>query len=471
MAETKNDSNKIEKVINDLVERAKKASKEYRKLNQEQVDNVVKAMSMAGLEHHMELAKLAVEETGRGIYEDKIIKNMFATDYIYNSIKNEKTVGIIEENIEDDYVKIAEPIGIIAGVTPVTNPTSTVMFKSIISAKARNVIIFGFHPSAQQCSKRAAEILREAAVKAGAPKDCILWIEEPSVEATSRLMNHPDVNLILATGGPGMVKSAYSSGKPALGVGPGNVPCYIDKTAKLKTSVNDLVLSKSFDNGMICASEQSVLVDEAIYKEFEDLMKNAGCYFVSPEEKEKLKEVMFNKEKGYALQSKIPGQSPYNIAKQAGFEVPENTKVLVVYEEGIGPEFPFSKEKLSPVLAYYIVKDSKEGIEKAEKLLENGGLGHSAVIHSEDENIIKEYGKRVKASRIIVNQPSSQGGIGDIYNSFTPSLTLGCGTFGGNSTTDNVSALNLVNIKKMGSRFYKISRRYERYNKSFYCNR
>lgn len=247
MAETKNDSNKIEKVINDLVERAKKASKEYRKLNQEQVDNVVKAMSMAGLEHHMELAKLAVEETGRGIYEDKIIKNMFATDYIYNSIKNEKTVGIIEENIEDDYVKIAEPIGIIAGVTPVTNPTSTVMFKSIISAKARNVIIFGFHPSAQQCSKRAAEILREAAVKAGAPKDCILWIEEPSVEATSRLMNHPDVNLILATGGPGMVKSAYSSGKPALGVGPGNVPCYIDKTAKLKTSVNDLVLSKSFD--------------------------------------------------------------------------------------------------------------------------------------------------------------------------------------------------------------------------------
>ena len=248
MAETKNDSNKIEKMINDLVERAKKASKEYRKLNQEQVDNVVKAMSMAGLEHHMELAKLAVEETGRGIYEDKIIKNMFATDYIYNSIKNEKTVGIIEENIEDDYVKIAEPIGIIAGVTPVTNPTSTVMFKSIISAKARNVIIFGFHPSAQQCSKRAAEILREAAVKAGAPKDCILWIEEPSVEATSRLMNHPDVNLILATGGPGMVKSAYSSGKPALGVGPGNVPCYIDKTAKLKTSVNDLVLSKSFDN-------------------------------------------------------------------------------------------------------------------------------------------------------------------------------------------------------------------------------
>ena len=453
MAEVKNnDITKVQEMINGLVERAKIASKEYMKLNQEQVDKIVKAMSMAGLEHHMELAKLAVEETKRGIYEDKIIKNMFATDYIYNNIKNQKTVGIIEENVEDDYIKIAEPIGIIAGVTPVTNPTSTVMFKSIISAKTRNVIIFGFHPSAQQCSKRAAEILRDAAVKAGAPKDCILWIEEPSLDATNALMTHPDVSLILATGGTGMVKAAYSSGKPALGVGPGNVPCYIEKSAKLKTSVNDLVLSKSFDNGMICASEQSVIVDEAIYKEFEELMKNAGCYFVSPEEKEKLKEVMFNKDKCYALQSEIPGQSPYNIAKQAGFKVPEDTKVLVVYEEGVGPEYPFSKEKLSPVLAYYIVKNSKEGIEKAEKLLENGGLGHSAVIHSENEEIIREYGKRVKASRIIVNQPSSHGGIGDIYNSFTPSLTLGCGTFGGNSTTDNVSALNLINVKKLGRR-------------------
>ena len=220
MAETKNDSNKVEKMINDLVEKAKKASKEYMKLNQEQVDKIVKAMSMAGLEHHMELAKLAVEETGRGIYEDKIIKNMFATDYIYNNIKNEKTVGIIEENVEDDYVKIAEPIGIIAGVTPVTNPTSTVMFKSIISAKTRNVIIFGFHPSAQKCSVAAATILRDAAVKAGAPENCILWIEEPSITATNFLMNHPDVNLILATGGTGMVKAAYSCGKPALGVGP-----------------------------------------------------------------------------------------------------------------------------------------------------------------------------------------------------------------------------------------------------------
>ena len=443
---------KIKKMIDDLVERAKKASKEYMKLNQEQIDNIVKCMSMAGLEHHMELAKMAVEETKRGIYEDKITKNMFATDYIYHSIKYDKTVGIIEENEEEDYVKIAEPIGIIAGVTPVTNPTSTVMFKSMISAKTRNVIIFGFHPSAQKCSKRAAEIVRDAAVKAGAPKDCILWIEEPSVLATNMLMNHPEVNLILATGGTGMVKAAYSCGKPALGVGPGNVPCYIDKTAKLKTSVNDLVMSKSFDNGMICASEQSVLVDKAIYKEFEELMKKSGCYFVSPEEKKKLQEAMFDKDAGDKLKSHIPGQSPYAIAKSAGFEVPEDTKVLVVYEENIGDGYPFSKEKLSPVLTYYIVENSKDGIDKAEKLLEYGGLGHSAVIHSENNDTILEFSKRMKAGRIIVNSPSSHGGIGDIYNTNLPSLTLGCGTFGGNSTTSNVSSVNLINVKRMAKR-------------------
>ena len=283
------DEVKVKQMIDELVEKAKIASKEFLKLDQKTVDNITKAMSMAGLEHHMELAKMAVEETGRGIYEDKITKNMFATEYIYHSIKHEKTVGIINENDEDDYVEIAEPVGVIAGVTPVTNPTSTTMFKSIISAKTRNVIIFGFHPSAQKCSVRAAEILRDAAVKAGAPENCILWIPEPSVLATRILMNHPGVDLILATGGTGMVKSAYSCGKPALGVGPGNVPCIVEKTAKLKTSVNDIVMSKAFDNGMICASEQAVLVEKEIYQEFEKLMRDAGCYFVSPEEKEKLK--------------------------------------------------------------------------------------------------------------------------------------------------------------------------------------
>ena len=446
------EENKIKAKIDELVVKAKEASKEYMKLNQEQIDKIVKAMSMAGLEHHMELAKMAVEETKRGIYEDKITKNMFATEYIYHSIKYDKTVGVISRNSEEGYMEIAEPVGVIAGVTPVTNPTSTTMFKSIISAKTRNVIIFGFHPSAQKCSVAAATYLRDAAIKAGAPENCILWIEEPSVTATNLLMHHPGVNLILATGGTGMVRAAYSCGKPALGVGPGNVPCYIEKTAKLKTSVNDLVLSKSFDNGMICASEQSVIVDKEIHEEFEKLMKEAGCYFLNESETNKLRDVMFIAEKNGALNSKIVGKSPYDIAKEAEIEIPKDTKVLVLHENGVGIEFPFSKEKLSPVLAYYIVNNSDEGIELAEKLLEFGGMGHSAVIHSEDENVILKFSERMKAGRLIVNSPSTHGAIGDIYNTNMPSLTLGCGTFGGNSTTANVSSVNLINIKKKEKR-------------------
>ena len=443
---------KIKGMIDDLVARAKVASEEYMKLDQETVNNIVKEMAMAGLDNHMKLAKMAVEETGRGIYEDKITKNMFATEYIYHNIKYHKTVGVISENEEEGYEEIAEPIGIIAGVTPVTNPTSTTMFKSIISAKTRNVIIFGFHPSAQKCSTEAAKIVRDAAVAAGAPEDCILWIEEPSIEATSQLMHHPEVNLILATGGTGMVKAAYSSGKPALGVGPGNVPCYIEKSAKLRTSVNDLVMSKSFDNGMICASEQAVIVDKEITKEFEKLMKEFGCYFVTKEEKEKLQVAMFNKEKGNTLIGAIAGQSPMQIAQMAGIKVPENTKVIVVEETGVGEEYPFSREKLSPVLAYYKVKNSEEGISLAERLLEFGGLGHSAAIHSENDEIIAEYSERVKVGRIIVNSPSTHGAIGDIYNTNMPSLTLGCGSFGGNSTTSNVSSVNLINVKRVAKR-------------------
>ncbi len=452
MAEEITEEERIKNMVDDLVQRARVAAKKYLELDQETVNNIIKKMSMAGLENHMKLAKMAVEETGRGIYEDKITKNMFATEYVYHSIKYDKTVGVIRENEEEGYVEIAEPVGIIAGVTPVTNPTSTAMFKSLIAAKTRNVIIFGFHPSAQKCSVEAAKVLRDAAIQAGAPQDCILWIEEPSITATNFLMNHPYVNLILATGGTGMVKAAYSCGKPALGVGPGNVPCYIDKSAKLKTSVNDLVLSKAFDNGMICASEQAAIVDREIHDEFEKLMKEAGCYFINSEEKEKLKNSMFDESKGYTLNSSIVGQSPYNIAKGAGIEVPIDTKVLVVYEEGVGDEFPFSREKLSPVLAYYIVDGKEEGISKAEQLLEFGGLGHSAVIHSEDEKTILEFSERVKVGRIIVNSPSTHGAIGDIYNTNMPSLTLGCGTFGGNSTTSNVSSVNLINIKRVAKR-------------------
>lgn len=443
---------RIEKQIDELVERAKQASREYLELTQEQIDEIVKKMSMAGLENHMKLAKMAVEETGRGIYEDKTIKNMFATEYVYHSIKYDKTVGVISENEEEGYEEIAEPVGIIAGVTPVTNPTSTTMFKSIISAKTRNVIIFGFHPASQKCSSESARILRDAAVNAGAPKDCILWIEEPSTFATNYLMNHLGVNLILATGGTGMVRAAYSCGKPALGVGPGNVPCYIDKTAKLKTAVTDLVLSKSFDNGMICASEQAVIVDKEIREEFEKLMKEADCYFLNEEDTENLLKSMFVEEKGCALNADIVGQPPYKIAKRAGIDVPESTKILVIRQTGIGTEYPFSKEKLSPVLGYYIAENTEDGLDKAEKLIEFGGLGHSAVIHSEDNDTIQRFSEKVKVGRIIVNSPSTHGAIGDIYNTNMPSLTLGCGTFGGNSTTANVSSANLINIKKVAKR-------------------
>ena len=454
MAENVSEEEKLEikEMIDDLVKRAKKASEEYLKLDQDTVNNIIKAMSMAGLDNHMKLAKMAVEETGRGIYEDKITKNMFATEYIYHNIKYGKTVGVISENEEEGYEEIAEPIGIIAGVTPVTNPTSTTMFKSLIAAKTRNVIIFGFHPSAQKCSVEAATIVRDAAIKAGAPEDCILWIEKPSVEATNQLMHHPDVNLILATGGTGMVKAAYSCGKPALGVGPGNVPCYIHKSAKLKTSVNDLVMSKSFDNGMICASEQAVIVDEDIAFDFEVLMKEFGCYFVSQEEKQKLQDIMFDKERGNKLIGAIAGQSPYNIAKMAGIDIPKETKALVIYETEVGEEHPFSREKLSPVLAYYKVKNEDEAYNLAEKLIEFGGLGHSAAIHAEDEEVIQNFSEKVKVGRIIVNSPSTHGAIGDIYNTNVPSLTLGCGSFGGNSTTANVSSVNLVNIKKVAKR-------------------
>lgn len=453
MAElTEEEKIEVQNMVDDLMKRAKKASMEYRKLDQEQIDRIVKKMSMAGLNEHMKLAKLAVEETGRGVYEDKVIKNMFATEYVYHSIKYDKTVGVISKDEEEDYELIAEPIGIIAGVTPVTNPTSTVMFKALISAKTRNVIVFGFHPSAQNCSREAAEILRRAAVEEGAPEDCILCIEKPSLLATNLLMKHKDVDLILATGGSGMVRAAYSSGKPALGVGPGNVPCYINKSAKLKRAVTDLVMSKSFDNGMICASEQSAIVDEEIAEEFEKLMRETNCYFLNEEEKNKLQNSMFIVEKENSLSPTIAGQSPHTIAKWAGFEVPEDTKVLVVREYEVGEEAPFSQEKLSPVLAYYTVKDDKEGIELADRLIRFGGMGHSAVIHSEDKDVVLEFSKAVQTGRIIVNSPSTHGAIGDIYNTNMPSLTLGCGTFGGNSTTANVSSVNLVNLKRVAKR-------------------
>lgn len=442
----------VNEMINELMVNAKKAGEEMLKLNQEQVDEIVHQMAIAGLENHMRLAKLAVEETHRGVFEDKVTKNMFATEYVYHSIKYDKTVGIINENDYEGYEEVAEPVGTIAGVTPVTNPTSTTMYKSLISMKTRNPIVFGFHPSAQMCSMEAAKVLRDAAIKAGAPENCIQWIEEPSIEATTALMNHPEVKLILATGGSGMVKSAYSCGKPALGVGPGNVPCYIEKSANVKRAVTDLILSKTFDNGMICASEQSVIVDEAIRDEFEDYMRLNNCYFLSKDEIERLDNSVINHAKGCAINADIVGQSACTIAKKAGIEVPDGTKILIAALDGVGIEYPLSKEKLSPILAYYVVKDSDEGIATAEKLIAYGGLGHSAVIHSKNEGVIEAFSKRMKAGRIIVNSPSTHGAIGDIYNANLPSLTLGCGSYGGNSTTANVSAVNLINKKRVAKR-------------------
>jgi acetaldehyde dehydrogenase/alcohol dehydrogenase len=420
-------------------------------MGQEQVDRIVKAMTLAGIDQHMKLAKMAVEETKRGVYEDKIIKNLFATEYIYHSIKYEKTVGTIEENDLEGYVEVAEPVGVIAGVTPVTNPTSTTMFKALISIKTRNPIIFAFHPSAQKCSSEAARIMLEAAIAEGAPKDCIQWIENPSLEATKTLMAHPGVSLILATGGAGMVRSAYSTGKPALGVGPGNVPCYIEKTADVKRSVTDLILSKSFDHGMICASEQAVILDKEIAQEAMDFMRENSCYFLHGEELKKIEETVINKEKG-AVNPAVVGQSAFDIAKMAGVKVPEDTKILVAPLEGVGPDYPLSREKLSPVLALYIVDSYEKGIKRAEEMVAFGGMGHSAVIHSHDERVIELFSDRIKAGRLIVNSPSTHGAIGDIYNTNIPSLTLGCGSFGHNSTTSNVSAVNLINKKRVARR-------------------
>ncbi|SES24879.1 bifunctional acetaldehyde-CoA/alcohol dehydrogenase [Salipaludibacillus aurantiacus] len=438
-------------MVNDLVVKGQKAHKEFMHFDQNQINHIVKEMALAGLDQHMPLAKMAVEETKRGVYEDKIIKNIFATEYIYHAIKYDKTVGVIHENEHEEMIEIAEPVGVVAGVTPVTNPTSTTMFKILISIKTRNPIIFAFHPSAQKCSARAAEVMYQAALKAGAPEGCIQWIEKPSIEGTQQLMNHPGVAVVLATGGAGMVKSAYSTGKPALGVGPGNVPCYIEKSANVKQAVNDLILSKTFDNGMICASEQAVIIDKEIYEETKIELQSNNCHFLTEEERKKVEKLVIN-EDTCAVNPHIVGKPAAEIAAMAGVKVNEKTKILIAELKTVGPESPLSREKLSPVLACFKVKNREEGFKRADEMLHFGGLGHSAVIHSGDDDVIRDFGLQMKAGRIISNSPSSQGAIGDIYNGYIPSLTLGCGSYGHNSVSQNVGTINLVNIKKIGKR-------------------
>lgn len=443
--------------VNLLVERAQKALEAYASYTQEQIDYIVAKCSVAALDKHGELAKLAIEETGRGVFEDKATKNLFACEYVTHNMKRTKTVGIISEDPVTGITELAEPVGVVAGVTPVTNPTSTAIFKALICLKTRNPIIFGFHPSAQKCSVAAAKVVYDAAVEAGAPEYCIQWIEHPSMDATSALMNHPNVATILATGGNAMVRAAYSCGKPALGVGAGNVPAYMEKTCNIRQAVNDIVMSKSFDNGMICASEQAVIIDKEILEESVNEFKSFGAYFVSPSEKKKLEKYMFGVEKEEdkplaKLNPVIVGKSAKYIANEAGFNVPDNTVILCVNCKSVGVEEPLTREKLSPVLAVLKSNSTDEGIELAKKMVEFNGLGHSAAIHTADEALTKRFGDIIPAIRIIANSPSTFGGIGNVYNSFIPSLTLGCGSYGHNSVAGNVSAINLLNVKKVGQR-------------------
>ena len=447
----------VSEMINELVSKGNKALEEFRKLNQEQVDYIVAKCSVAGLDHHGTLAASAIEETKRGVFEDKATKNLFTCEYVVNNMRYLKTAGIISENPVTGIVEVADPVGVVCGITPVTNPTSTVMFKALICLKTRNPIIFAFHPSAQKCSKLAAEIIKEAAVAAGAPADCIQWIEYPSMQATSELMAHEGVATILATGGNSMVKAAYSCGKPALGVGAGNVPAYIEKTAKIKQAVNDIVLSKTFDNGMICASEQAVIVDKEIFEEVKNEFLRYGVYFIDEEQKKVLEKYMFGGKCdchhcSAGLNPAVVGQTANWIAEQAGIKIPENTSIIAAMCDSVGPEEPLTREKLSPVLAFLISDSTEDGINKACQMVEFNGLGHSAAIHTEDKKISEEFGEKVKAIRVIWNSPSTFGGIGNVYNSFLPSLTLGCGSYGRNSVGGNVSAINLLNIKQIGKR-------------------
>ncbi|MCG1486288.1 bifunctional acetaldehyde-CoA/alcohol dehydrogenase [Staphylococcus epidermidis] len=447
------ESNKDEvtQMIDSLAEKGQEALKELSKKSQQEINDIVHQMSMAAVDQHMHLAKLAYDETGRGIYEDKAIKNLYASEYIWNSIKDNKTVGIIGEDKQKGLTYVAEPIGVICGVTPTTNPTSTTIFKAMIAIKTGNPIIFAFHPSAQQSSKYAAKVILEAATKAGAPKDCIQWIEVPSIVATKQLMNHKDIALVLATGGSGMVKSAYSTGKPALGVGPGNVPTYIEKTAHIKRAVNDIIGSKTFDNGMICASEQVMVVDKEVYTDVVKEFKLHQTYFVNKNELQQLEDAIMNEDKT-AVKPDIVGKSAVDIAKLSGISVPEKTKLLVAEIDGIGKDYPLSREKLSPVLAMVTAKSTGHALQICEDTLKFGGLGHTAVIHTEDSQLQQKFGLKMKACRVLVNTPSAVGGIGNMYNELIPSLTLGCGSHGRNSISHNVSAVDLLNIKTIAKR-------------------
>ncbi|AGB40988.1 alcohol dehydrogenase, class IV [Halobacteroides halobius DSM 5150] len=438
--------------LNKLIQNVKRAQERYSDYSQQEVDEIFKQAAIAANDKRIELAKLAVEDTQMGVVEDKVIKNHFSAEYIYNRYKDNQTCGVIEEDDSYGIKKIAEPIGVIAGIVPVTNPTSTTIFKSLLSLKTRNAIIFSPHPSARECTIEAAKTVLEAAVEAGAPRDIIGWIDEPSIELSQMVMKHDDVNMILATGGPGMVKAAYSSGKPAIGVGAGNTPAIIDETAHLKMAVSSILMSKTFDHGVICASEQSVTVVDEVYDEVKQEFDERGAYILSPKEKEKVANTLVEDGK---INAKIVGQPAHYIASLAGLEVPRETKVLIAEVEDVGTEEPFSYEKLSPTLAMYRAEDFKDAVDNATALVKFGGIGHTSVLYTDQINEQRRdyFASKMKTGRILINMPSSQGAIGDIYNfKLQPSLTLGCGSWGGNSVSENVGVRHLLNIKTTAQR-------------------
>ncbi len=436
-----------------LIKRVKSAQEIYAGYTQEQVDKIFKEASIAANKARIPLAEMAVEETGMGVLEDKVIKNHFASEYIYNKHKNAKTCGVISEDKVNGIKIVAEPLGVIAGIVPTTNPTSTAIFKSLIALKTRNAIIFSPHPRAKKSTIEAAKIVLEAAVAAGAPEDIIGWIDVPSLELTNQLITHPDVATILATGGPGMVKAAYSSGKPALGVGPGNTPAVIDETADIQTAVSSILMSKTFDNGMICASEQSIIVVEDVYDKVIKELQYRGAYLLNKKEKEKVAKIILAERGG--VNPAIVGQSAHKIAEIAGIEVPEDAKVLAGEVEDVTVAEPFAHEKLSPVIALYKAKDFEDAVNKAYTLVDHGGAGHTSVLYTDErkKERIDYFGKKLHTSRILINSPSSQGGIGDIYNfRLEPSLTLGCGSWGGNAVSENVGVKHLLNYKTVAER-------------------
>ncbi len=437
-------------MIDQLVANARKAADEFKTFTQEQVDKITAAMDAASVANEVKLGELAVEETGIGRADHKAIKNHLGAHIVYEYFKDKKSVGVIDES--DGIKYIAEPFGVLAAATPTTNPTSTVMFKSLIAMKTRNVIIFACHPRAQKCSVAAAQIMYDAAISAGAPKNCIQWIDTPSIEATGLLFNHPDINLVLATGGNAMVKAAYSSGHPAIGVGAGNTPVFVSKSAKLSVAVNNVIASKTFDNGTICSSDQSMIFDDkATAEKAVNMLIERGAYLVKPEEKPKLEAVMFDKERGVPAMA-IVGKSPQAIGKLAGINVPDDAQLLLVPLDSIGPEDWFSHEKLSPVLGYIAYNSTDEAIAAAKNQLLWGGAGHTAVIHAQDEEVLDKFAMEIPANRLLLNQPAVHGSVGLIYNKLPPSLTLGCGTDGGNYLGNNINYKDLLSIKTVAAR-------------------